>query len=114
MGFDQVAEVCVFRIARSIGEIQLLRNWFEYHGFTVTGPDRSHSEAFEPRYETQPVQGLSAKWSGVEYETQYRARKGLLFRVFEHFYKIGGLAFNVRLSENGNVVSIEANWTGQH
>ncbi|WP_372575202.1 hypothetical protein [Ruegeria jejuensis] len=114
VGFDHAAEVCIFRIARSLGDTQLFKDWFGYHGFNVVGPHRSRSESYKPRYRTQPMQTLSAKWSGAEYETQYEVRKGSLFKWFAQVYGIGGFAFNVRLSEGGQVVSVEANWTGKH
>jgi len=113
VGFDHAAEVCLFRIARSFGNIRSLMDWFDYHGFNVRGPNRTRSESYTPRYETQPLQSLSAKWSGEEYETQYKARKGPLFRAFSQFHGIGGFIFNIGLSEGDRVVSIEASWTGK-
>ena len=112
--FIHASEVCVFRIAGSLGDIQILNDWFSYHGFNVVGPNRSRSESYKPRYQTQPIQTLSAKWSGAEYETQYEVRKGFLFKWFAQVYGIGGFAFNVGLSEGDQVVSVEANWTGKH
>ncbi|WP_271947916.1 hypothetical protein [Ruegeria faecimaris] len=78
------------------------------------GPNRSFSESYKPRYETQSVQGLSAKWSGAEFKSQYMARKSLLFHIFANTYGIGGYAFNVGLAEDDRIVAIEASWTGNH
>lgn len=114
VGFGHAAEICLFRISRSLGNTRRLKEWLDYQGFKVVGLNRSRSESYKPRYETQPMQTLSAKWSGAVYEAQYAARKGPLFHVFAHFYGIGGFIFNMGLSEDGSVVSIEANWTGKH
>ncbi|WP_170382534.1 hypothetical protein [Ruegeria atlantica] len=113
VGFGHAAEVCVFRIARSLGDVESLKDWFDYHGFRINGPNNSRSESYKPRYETQPMQTLSAKWSGAVFKDRYMARKSLLFYIFANGYRIGGYAFNMRLSEDNRIVSIEANWTGK-
>ncbi len=112
--FDHAAEVCVFRIARSLGDVGPLKDWFDYHGFSVNGPNRSFSESYKLEFETQLMQTLSAKWSGEEFKAQYMARKSLLFHTFANAYGIGGYAFNIRLTKDNRIVSIDASWTGKH
>ncbi|MGR3341652.1 MAG: hypothetical protein ACU0DI_00180 [Paracoccaceae bacterium] len=60
-------EVCLFRIATSLGDSAALREWLDYHGFFVTEVARARSEKFKPRFENDPVYNISAVWSAGQY-----------------------------------------------
>lgn len=56
-------DVCVFRIASSIQDVDRIKNWLRHQGFTVGEMSRRFSESYTPRYATEPAFGLQAHMS---------------------------------------------------
>ncbi len=48
-------EVCVFRIASSIEDVEVIKHWLMYHGFTVKDLKRTHRETYTPKFDTDPI-----------------------------------------------------------
>jgi len=81
VGTGRGAAVCMFRIARSLADVEKTGSWLKYHHFKVVGPNRSRSEDFISYRETEPVSYLAAYWS-VE---QYRAKTPSFIRTLTGF-----------------------------
>jgi hypothetical protein len=56
-------DVCVFRIASSIRDVEYIRLWLTHHNFEVAGLARRLSKKYVPSYETDPIYFLSANLS---------------------------------------------------
>jgi hypothetical protein len=48
-------DVCVFRIASSIQDVEYIKLWLTYHNFEVVGLSRRVSKKYVPSYETDPT-----------------------------------------------------------
>lgn len=53
-------EVCVFRIASSIEDIETIILWLRHHGFEVREMQRRMSDTYVPRYETESIFNLES------------------------------------------------------
>ncbi|WP_170431711.1 hypothetical protein [Ruegeria arenilitoris] len=100
VGTGSGAEVCVFRIARSLSSLDKITAWLEYHSFRVGSYDRYRSEKFIPRWETQPVSNMGAYWS----LDQYREKNPSLIVALTGIDLIQGYELILGFSENGQVV----------
>lgn len=67
VGTSRGAEICLFRIASSLGSIERIVEWLEYQGFRHRGLNRSVSPKFKPHFETQPVADITASWTAERY-----------------------------------------------
>jgi len=98
-------EVCVFRVASSIGDIATIKLWLLHHGFTMDEVSRRRRESYAPKYETEPIFRL---WSYLSME-KFR-------EVIPRFWftRIIGLeigrryALFIYFSQNGQVVGVNS------
>ncbi len=67
VGTGSGAEVCVFRIASSLKDSGQTLNWLAFHMFRFSGLNRIGSQKFKPRYETEPISQVTARWSIEQY-----------------------------------------------
>lgn len=106
VGFGKGAQVCIFRIARSLADVDRLHGWFEYHGFQVVGPHASFGGNHKPDFKSEPTQSMAATWT----EDQFKEHKGFFFRAFTRLYPVSGYAINLRLAGDDRVVSVSTSW----
>lgn len=71
VGYGRGAEVCLFRISRSLSDLDRIQNWLSFHQFKVLGYHRTRSEGFVPYRESEPVGKVFAYWT----TSQLRERK---------------------------------------
>jgi hypothetical protein len=55
IGSIREIDVCVFRIASSIEDIETIQFWLRHHGFTVGKLSRTRRKSYVPKYETEPI-----------------------------------------------------------
>ena len=67
VGTGRGAEVCVFRIARSLRDLGQIKLWLEFHEFRVGNLSWRYSESYRPRYDTQPVSHITGYWTKERY-----------------------------------------------
>lgn len=78
VGYSSGAEVCIFRISRSLADLERIKSWLSFHEFRVLGYNRYRSEGFVSTRENQPVGVVHAYWTNQ----QFRERKpSLLWRL---------------------------------
>jgi hypothetical protein len=94
-------EVCVFRIARSLKDVELIRQWLLYHQFRVGELSRVFDEDYTPRYETQRIYNMQGSWTKEQYRKIHPSwlaaltgfdpvyGHGLLFEFSEDFTVVG-------------------------
>lgn len=70
VGAGTGAQICIFRIARSLGDIGKIRSWLDYQKFAVGNLVEYRGNKYKPRYETQPIYRITASWD----VDQYRSR----------------------------------------
>ena len=63
-GMQSGAEVCLFRIARSLGNVDRLRQWLEYHDFLLSPKNRIYSGEGSG---DKVVSNFSAYWTTEQY-----------------------------------------------
>ncbi|MEM7076654.1 MAG: hypothetical protein AAF484_16310, partial [Pseudomonadota bacterium] len=62
-GFSPSAEVCLFRIASSLGNPDRIEKWLEFHNLSHSGVTRFRSPKFEPEFEHEAVYSVTASWT---------------------------------------------------
>ncbi len=98
-------DVCVFRIASSIEDIETIQLWLRHHGFTMDEVRRRRRESYVPKYETEPIFRL---WSYLSME-KFRE---IIPRFW--FTRIIGLelgrryALYIDFSQNGQVSGVHS------
>lgn len=101
VGTGARAEVCVFRVARSMTDTGAIFEWLSHQGFFFEEklvPYKGVS--FEPRFPNDPVYNVSAVWT----VQQYRERNpSLLARIFG-FDTVHGYTLVLQFSEACEVV----------
>ena len=95
-------EVCLFRIFRSLGNLEAIRAWLEFHAFEVRGPTRVVGENYRPRNECEPLYSFGGSWDSDE---AMRHRPSLLWRL-TGLTLIHGTSVNIGLSESGELVDV--------
>ena len=101
VGTGSGAEVCIFRIARSLKDLEQLRAWLDIHEFRVQGPISVYSDGYVPRFSTEKVAFLMASWDLPSYREK---NPSLLAKLgIELIY---GYQLSVSLSERGQVVGV--------
>jgi hypothetical protein len=100
-------EVCLFRIFRSLGNLDAIRAWLEFHAFEVWGPTRSYSENCRPRNEREPLYRFGGSWDSEE---TMRHRPSLLWRL-TGLTLVHSIGVNIGLSESGEVVDVRVSAT---
>lgn len=104
VGTGSGAEVCVFRITRSLSSLDRITAWLEYQNFSVGSYSRYRSEKFVPRWETQPVSNMGAYWS----LDQYRAKNPSLIVALTGIDLIQKYEVILGFSEDSQVVGVSA------
>ncbi|MEM9844343.1 MAG: hypothetical protein AAF965_06050 [Pseudomonadota bacterium] len=66
-GTGPAAEICVFRIARSLGSVERILQWLEFHGFEHRGQNRIISEERAANSSLRVVAQITARWSIEQY-----------------------------------------------
>ncbi len=103
VGTGSGAEVCVFRLASSLGSADRTLTWLQYQKFRFRGLNRRGSQNFQPRFDTEPIYQVTARWSieqyrevnpswlssltGYELINEYR-----LILSFDQYSKISGVS----------------------
>jgi len=67
VGTSENASVCVFRIARSLGSVERVVQWLEFHEFQHSDLSGDRGDNFKPRFKSQPVSNILARWSIDQY-----------------------------------------------
>ncbi|MBO9410261.1 MULTISPECIES: hypothetical protein [unclassified Ruegeria] len=67
VGTGSGAEVCVFRVASSLGTADRTLKWLEYQRFRFSGLNRRGSQNFQPHFDTQPIYQVTARWTIEQY-----------------------------------------------
>lgn len=62
VGTSFEAEICVFRVASSLGNSCRTIGWLEYQGFSHNGLNRTYSNNYQPYFETQTISQITARW----------------------------------------------------
>ncbi|MFV2053928.1 hypothetical protein [Aliiroseovarius sp. YM-037] len=101
-GTGRGAEVCLFRIARSLGNLERLQQWLVYHGFELSELHKYRGEDYVVRYETQPVSHMSAYWA----TERYRERNPSWIRALTGFDPLLRYEVVFRFSETNQVVEV--------
>ncbi len=97
--------VCVFRVASSIEDVETIKLWLLYHGFTVGEVRRTRHEAYVPKYETDRMFSLEPRLSMEKF-------REIIPRFL--FTRIIGLeigrsyALFIYFSQNGQVVGVSS------
>ncbi len=105
VGYWSGAEVCIFRISRSLADLERIKSWLSFHDFRVTGYNRYRSDDFVPTRNNQPVGYVSGSWSVQQYREK---NPTLLWRLFE-FDLIYGYGISLSISEEFQVVGAYIN-----
>ena len=96
-------EVCIFRIASSIEDIETIKLWLQYHGFTVGRMWQHFGKDYVPSYKTAPISQLPSRLSIEEF-------RKIVPRTW--FTRLFGLelgrsyALYMEFSQNGQLVSV--------
>lgn len=67
VGAGSGAEICIFRIARSLNDIDRIKKWLEYHAFLVGEKRLRYVGNYLPSLKTMPVANLTAWWTREQY-----------------------------------------------
>lgn len=67
VGTGSGAEVCVFRVASSLGSADRTLTWLQYQKFRFSGLNRQWSQNFQPRFDTQPIYQVTARRTIEQY-----------------------------------------------
>lgn len=102
VGTGKGAEVCVFLIARSLGDVELIYMWLEYHEFQVCSIERKFSNKYVSRFDTQPMMSIYASWT-IE---QYRTVNPSWFLSLTGFEYLLSYHLNIGLTEAHQVVGV--------
>ncbi len=102
-------EVCLFRILRSLDDVDAIREWLAFHDFEVRGPVKRHSDNYSPRFEDEAIFLIDAGWSTAE---SMKRRPSLLWRIFGTTF-VRGTSLWIGISESGDVVGVSVNSTIQ-
>ncbi|MEM9499961.1 MAG: hypothetical protein AAGA28_18735 [Pseudomonadota bacterium] len=62
-GFSSSAEVCIFRIASSLGSPDRFVRWLDFHNFSHSGLHATRASTYEPRHEYDPFYRVTGFWT---------------------------------------------------
>ncbi|MDA5556193.1 hypothetical protein [Shimia sp. MMG029] len=102
VGAHRGAQVCVFRIANSLGTVERIRNWLVYHDFARIRSHPNVSERFRLPHPNYPVSRISGWWT-VE---QYREANPSLLRSTFGIDVILKFSLSIYFNEDGKVVGV--------
>ena len=94
--------VCAFRIARSLKDLERIRQWLIYHQFRVSALNRIYGENFAPKYKTQPVYNMQGSWS----REQYRRINSSWFAEITGFDPVYGYGLQFQFSDDLTTVGV--------
>ena len=98
------AEVCVFRILRSLDDTREVEKWLAFHGFKFKGRTRRFSSGFKPQFADQPITSITAVWTIERYRELNPNILSMIFGVeWLQSYQLV-ISFN----DEGRVVSVGA------
>lgn len=96
--------VCVFRIATSIDDVEGIRKWFRYHGFRLSNLSWSVHPRYMPKNETDRVSGFEA-FLTVEQVRKIIPRSWIARLI--GFEGMHGYSLAIGFSRSGRVVSVD-------
>lgn len=97
---QEEVDVCVFRIARSLEDPELISDWLRLHGFHVGEISRMYSASYKPRNPDEPVQQLQATWTLEQYRSVWPSWVSRL----TGFDQVLNYSLHIQFSEDGTVV----------
>lgn len=104
IGAGRGAEVCVFRIARSLESHLDVIRWLAFHEFNLDSLARRGSSKFKPQYTDEPVWQLTASWS----VQQYREHNSSFLADFSGIVWLQGYQLVVEFNQDEKVVGVSA------
>lgn len=66
-GLGRGAQICMYRIGRSLGTTERLRMWLDFHDFSIGPKGRFRSANYKPSFDTDPIGNMSAYWTTEQY-----------------------------------------------
>lgn len=102
VGVSRGAEVCVFLIATSLGSIERIVDWLDYHEFRHGGLTNYRGKNFQPNYQTEPVSQITAQWS----REQYRTVKPSFFAKVTGYNLVNGFQIVLSFDQNDNLSKV--------
>ena len=105
VGLGRSGEVCLFRIGSSLGSADNMMSWLTYHAFRFSGLNNYRGANFKPRFETQPVAQITARWTSEqfrEYEFSFIEKLTGYDLVYEY-------QFVLQYDSNGRISGVGAN-----
>ena len=102
VGTGAGAEVCVFRITRSLGDLSRVKTWLKFHGFNVGKYGRYRSEKVPVRRDNQPVASMTGYWT----TDQYRENNSSFLKSLIGFGTVLRYEVTISFSESGQVVGV--------
>ncbi len=97
-------EVCLFRIARSVGSSDRILTWLKYHEFRMISASRFRNDTYQSQFENDPEFYVQASWS-KEYKQEVHGKPW--FDLFPDATDTVSIQFN----SNMEVVGVHAGTT---
>jgi len=94
--------VCGFRIARSLKDVERIRQWLVNQQFRVVGLSRVFSEGYTPQYETERIYIMEGFWT----KQQYRKIHPSWFVALTGFDPVYGHGLLFEFSDSLTVVGV--------
>ena len=101
----QEIEVCVFRTASSIEEVETIKTWLRHHDYRVNEGSRIRRDSYVSRYETEPMFGF-ASFLSVERFREIVPRSW--FARLIGFEGARSHSLTISFSQSGQVVGVAA------
>jgi hypothetical protein len=98
-------DVCVFRIASSIEDVEAIRAWLRYHGFRVGDLTWAVHPRYVPKHETDAMSGVQSHLS-VEKFREILPRSWLARLV--GFEMMRNYWLTITFSQSGNLVGVSS------
>lgn len=102
VGTGGSARVCIFRIARSLNDVERIHKWLAFHEFRVNPKIRLVGDSYVPQHPKVPVSGLTAQWT----REQYRDRKPSLISSLFSFDLILSYQLVIEFSQDDEVAHV--------
>lgn len=105
VGVGVSADVCIFRIARSLDAVERIEDWLEFHEFKVIGLRRIVSETYVPLFENDNVSKIEGIWT----REQLRDKFPSWIERVTGLELARGYSVNIQLSKENLVVLVHTN-----